>query len=155
MSKVIYGVDPDSKNHGVAVYRDGTLCELINLNTIQLYIHLSNHEKTAIRAGELEIHMENPNGNSSSSFSHHPRDTNVVKFKKSESVGRVKQAQVSVEQMAEELGIPVFLHKNSKCWKKGNDAVLFNRITGWQGRSNEETRSAAFFGHLGVESSKQ
>lgn len=150
MTKLIIGIDPDSNKHGIAIYRNGVLCELLNLNTIQLYKHITEHEKIALRAGEIEIHMENPNGNSSSSFSHLRSDPMTVKFKKSEGVGRVKHAQVSVEQMAEELGIKVVLHKNSKAWKKGNDKKLFERITGWQGRSNEETRSGAYFGYLGT-----
>lgn len=155
MIKVIYGIDPDSSRHGIAVYRKNEcskwyLCELLNLNSIQLYKHLNEFEKLAVRAGELEIHMENPCGVSSSSFSHRRSDPPAVKYKKSEGVGRVKQAQVSVEQVAAELKIPVVHHRNSKCWKKGNDSKLFERITKWQGRSNEETRSAAFFGYLGT-----
>lgn len=155
MSKVIYGIDPDSKRHGIAVYRNGVLCELLNMNTIELYIHITSSEKVALQSGELEIHMENPCGVSASTFSHNRKDPLPVKFKKSEGVGRVKQAQVSIEQTAEALNIPVTKYRNSSRWKKGNDAKLFNKITGWTGRSNEETRSAAHFGYLGVSNVQQ
>jgi hypothetical protein len=147
---LILGIDPDSNKHGVAVYRNGVLCELLNLNTIQLYKHIIEKEKVALKNKQIVIHMENPKGTSASCFSHNRSDSYPVKFKKSEGVGMCKQAQTSVEQMAEELGIQVILHKNSKCWKKGNDKVMFEKITGWIGRSNEETRSAAFMGYLGV-----
>lgn len=148
MSKVIYGIDPDSHAHGIAIYRKGVLCEILSLNTIQLYKHITTFEKTALKAGEIEIHMENPKGNNSSAFSHYSKEPMAVKFKKSESVGKVKQAQTSIEQMADELGIKVVLYKNSSCWKKGADKKLFEKITGWTGRSNEDTRSAAWFGYL-------
>lgn len=148
MSKIIIGLDPDSDKHGIAIYRKRVLCDLMNLNTIQLYIHITTFEKTALKAGEIEIHMEDPKRNSSSEFSHHPKDKLKVKFKKSESVGKVKQAQTSIEQMADELGIKVVLYKNSSCWKKGADKKLFEKITGWTKRSNEDTRSAAWFGYL-------
>jgi len=147
--KLVLGIDPDSDKHGIAVYRNGALSELLNLNTIQLYKHITEHEKVALKRGEIEIHMENPKGNNSSAFSHRPSDPQGVKFKKSEGVGRVKQAQHSIEQMAEELGIEVKLYRNSSAWKKGSDKKLFERATGWTGRSNEETRSAAYFGKLG------
>lgn len=149
MSKVIIGIDPDSSKYGISVYRSGVLCELLNMNIIELYIHLTKHEKVALRAGEIEIHMENPKGNSSSSFNHKHNMPQAAKFKISESVGMVKQSQNAIEQMAEILNIPVLLHRNSSAWKKGTQAELFKRVTVWKGRSNEETRSAAYFGWLG------
>ena len=149
MSMVIYGIDPDSNKLGVSVYRSGVLCELLNMNVIELYIHLTTFEKEALSTGALQFHIENPKGNSSSTFNHKPSDPVRVKYKKSEGVGMVKQAQNSVEQMAEVLNIPIKLYRNSSAWKKGSQAEMFKRITGWTGRSNEETRSAAYFGYLG------
>lgn len=148
--KVVIGCDPDSDKMGFAVYRNGVLCELLNLNGIQFYKWLIDNEKQSIKNKSIDIHMENPKGNSSSSFNHLPGLSNGAKFKISEKVGMCKQAQSTIEQIAGELDIPVKLHKNSKSWKKGGDKELFKRITKWQGLSNEETRSAAFFGYLGV-----
>ena len=155
MEYVVIGIDPDSEKHGIAIYRKNALCELLSLNSIELYVHLTQHEKTALSESRLVIHMENPLGNSSSAFSHSKSEPLSVKFKKSESVGRVKQAQRSVEQLAELLGIPVVHHRNSNAWKKGTQAELFKRITGWSGRSNEDTRSAAYFGWLGCKSTNR
>lgn len=147
-SKVIYAFDPDSDRHGVSVWRDGNLAELHNLNTIELYVHIVTKEALALKRGLIEFHMENPKGVSSSSFHHKSKDTLAVKFKKSENVGMVKQAQTSLEQLAELLGVKVVLHRNSKMWKK--DKALFEKITGWTGRSNEETRSSAWMGYQAV-----
>jgi hypothetical protein len=41
-------------------------------------------------------------------------------------------------------------HKVSKKWKDAAGKKEFERVTGWKGRSNEDTRSAAYFGYLGV-----
>ena len=56
--KTIIGIDPDSNKHGVAIYRQGVLSELLNLNTIQLYKHITESMKTE----DIEIHLENPKG---------------------------------------------------------------------------------------------
>ena len=145
---LVIGIDPDSNKHGVAVYRDGSLCELLNLNTIQLYKHITDNEKIALSNGEIVIHMENPKG-MKGVFSQRTGFGKSQDLMIGQKVGMCKQAQTSVEQMADELDIKVVLHKNSQSWKKGNNKKLFERITGWTGRSNEDTRSAAYFGYLG------
>lgn len=145
MSRVIIGADPDSHKHGVAVRIGSELSSLHNLNTIELYEFLKSEFKVAIDRKEIRIHLENPKGNNSSAFSHRSGDPLGVKFKKSEGVGQVKHAQACIEQIAEKLNIPVKLFRNSSRWKKGPDKKQFERITGWKGRSNEETRSAAWF----------
>ena len=35
-------------------------------------------------------------------------------------------------------------------WKDKHGKIEFESVTGWTGRSNEDTRSAAYFGMLGV-----
>lgn len=146
--KTIYGIDPDSNKHGIAVYRNNVLCELLNLNTVQLYKHITDNEKAALKAGTLVIHMENPKERKGV-FAQRTGNGKGQDLMIAQKLGMCKQAQSSIEQLAIELGIPVTLHRNSKQWKKGNDKKLFERITGWKGRSNEETRSGAYFGYLG------
>lgn len=150
MSKVIIGCDPDSNKNGFAIYRNGVLCELLNLNSIQFYLWLVENEKQSIKNKSIELHIENPNGNNASSFNHIKGQPQAVKFKISESVGKVKQAQISVEHVAEVLGIPIVHHRNSSMWKKGNGKKLFESNTKWTGRSNEETRSAAYMAFMGL-----
>jgi hypothetical protein len=142
--KVIMGIDPDSNKHGIAIYRDGVLTELLNMNTIQLYKHIT----TMMKKDDIVIHMENPKA-TKGVFRQRTGNGVGQDLMIAQKIGMVKQAQTSIEQMADELGIKFAHHRNSKCWKKGNDKVLFERITKWTGRSNEETRSAAYFGWLG------
>lgn len=154
MINVIYGIDPDSDRHGVSVWRRSDygkflLCELLNVNTIQLYKHLTTFEKQALSRSELEIHMENPLG-VKGVFSQRTGHGKSVDLMIAQKTGMVKQAQRSLMQMADELGVKYVLHKNSGCWKKGAQKTIFERVTGWHGRSNEETRSGAYMGWLGT-----
>ena len=146
--RVIIGIDPDSSKNGVAVMRNGVLCELLNLNVVQLYDWLKANEKLSIKNNEIVIAMENPKGSSSSAYKHKYGMNAGVKAKISEKVGMVKQAQSSIEQMAEVLNIPVVLYKNSSMWKNAAGKKSFEALTGWTARSNEDTRSAAHFSYI-------
>jgi hypothetical protein len=149
MSKLIYGCDPDSEKSGVSVYLNGELKELQCLTLIQIF----NHFMTETRHNEydsVELHIENLNGNKSSSFNHNKKMSAAVKYKISESVGKCKQVQIEIERMAEHFGIKIVHHKVSSAWKKGEAQTnQFKLATEWKGRSNEDTRSAAYFGFLG------
>ena len=146
--RVIMGIDPDSNKSGIAVMRNGVLCELLNLNVIQLYDWLKANEKLSIKNNEIVIAMENPKGSSSSAYKHKYDMNSAVNAKISEKVGMVKQAQASIEQMAEALKIPVVLYKNSSMWKNAVGKQSFEALTGWTARSNEDTRSAAYFSYI-------
>ena len=150
MKKLIIGVDPDVDGKGFAIYEDGVLKELDTISLIELtYIiesHISYWHSLCI-----ELHIEDLCANKSSAFSHRRDDPLAVKYKKSESVGRCKQMQLEVEKVAEHFDIKIVRHKVSSRWKKGPAALKeFKQVTGWKGRSNEDTRSAAYFGYLGV-----
>ena len=144
MSKVIIGCDPDSSKYGIAIYRKGVLTELLNLNIIELYIHITQFMKQ----DDIHIHLEDVKR--TKAVWHAQGMNKSVAAMAAQKVGMCKQSQTAIEQLAENLKIPVTLHRVSKNWKNGNSKELFKSITGWQGRSNEETRSAAWFGYLGV-----
>jgi hypothetical protein len=71
-----------------------------------------------------------------------------IKLKMAQSIGMCKQSQIELERLFESKGVKVVKHKISKMWKK--DKAQFEKVTGWTGRSNEDTRSAAYFGFLGL-----
>ena len=60
----------------------------------------------------------------------------------------VQQSQSELEGLFLYWDIKVVKHKISKMWKK--DKNQFEKVTGWTDRSNEDTRSAAYFGFLGL-----
>ena len=100
--------------------------------------------------GSAVIHIENVCGISYSGFHVRGKDSLPVKLKKAENVGMCKQAQREVEFMAEHLGVKVVKHPISPQWKNQAGKKMFERMTGWTGRSNEDSRSAAWFGYLGT-----
>jgi len=141
---VVIGCDPDSKAHGVAVYMDGRLIELRSFELLELQQYI---EQDCCGSNSIELHIENVCG-VSAAFNARDRKTNLnVKLKIAQHIGMCKQAQVEVERMAEANGVKVVKHKISKMWKK--DKAQFEKVTGWSGHSNEDTRSASWFGYLG------
>lgn len=143
MKKIIIGCDPDSNKSGIAIYKDGLLGMLECKSLVDIFHEFNFYSDNS----ECELHIENVNGISSNAFHVKSRDSLPVKLKKAEHVGKCKQAQIEIERMAEHFGIKVVHHRVSKQWKKNKEQFELN--TGWIGRSNEDTRSAAWFGFIG------
>ena len=140
MSKIVIGIDPDSKAHGVSVYADGELVDLRCMTLIDL-MNYTNWD------GSEVVHIENvceQNATFSKSFVKNNKANTTI----SRHIGKCQQAQIELERLFNYLGIKVVKHKISKAWKK--DKKQFELVTGWKGRSNEDTRSAAYFGWLGL-----
>ncbi len=147
MSKIIIGIDPDSKAHGVAVYLDGELIQLKSMPLMEFAFEVRNYD-TAFNG--IEVHIEDVCANNSVFMrpkkSYSGKDLAEVKAR-SRTLGKCQQAQIELERVCEWYKIKVVKHKISKVWKK--DKAQFEKVTGWGGRSNEDTRSAAYFGWLG------
>ena len=144
MPKIILGVDPDSKAHGIAVYADGVLVDLRCMALMQIIDYM-------IWKGDVTVHMEDVCANNAVFMkpkkSYSGKDLAEVKAR-SRTLGMVQQSQIELERVCEYYKIKVVKHKISKMWKK--DKAQFEKVTGWKGRSNEDTRSAAYFGYLGL-----
>ena len=149
MKKLIIGCDPDVDGKGFAMYEDGVLTEINAMSLIELtrrfQCMISDFPLI-----DIELHIEDVNGNKSSSFNHNAKQSKQVQNKISESVGRCKQMQLEVEKIAEHFDIKIVRYPVSSQWKNSAGKKEFERVTGWKGRSNEDTRSAAYFGYLGV-----
>ena len=148
MSKIIIGCDPDSKASGIAIYENRELDQLKCMTLIdifKLFYHLKVSRSDCI---DVELHIENLNGISASAFHYSSKDNQAVKSFKSQSVGKCKQVQVEIERIAEYYDVKIVHHKVSKMWKK--DRRQFELITNWKKQSNEDSRSAAYFGWLGA-----
>jgi len=142
MSKIVIGIDPDSKAHGVATYIDGVLHDLATLNNLDIY----NMVEHKYWGSNVTFSIEDVNG-VSAAFGARDSGRNIhVKLKMAQSIGMCKQAQIELERILENSYVKVVKHNISKMWKK--DKAQFEKVTGWKGRSNEDTRSAAYFGWL-------
>ena len=141
MPKIVIGIDPDSKAHGVAVYIDG---ELIAMDCLTL-TELMTRIESLTTYSNAEYHIEDVCSNNASF--HGKRQPVSVQKDIGRRIGMVQQAQTELIRVLEHYLIPYKLHKPSKQWKKNK--AQFEMATGWAGRSNEDTRSAAYFGFLG------
>ena len=143
MSKIIIGIDPDSKAHGVSIYMDG---KLTGLNCLSLVDIVKMIPKWQELDKTVEFHIEDVCANNA--VFRAVGNNQKVAGAMGRSIGKVQQSQIELERfLASFLMFPV-KHKISKMWKK--DKAQFEKVTGWKGRSNEDTRSAAYFGWLGV-----
>lgn len=143
MSKIIIGIDPDSKSHGFAAYSGGKL-QILECKTLLEIIEFTKQ----FFVSDIEVHIEDVNGVSAAFMARDKKANIHIKLKMAQSIGMCKQSQIELERLFESKGIKVVKHKISKMWKK--DKAQFEKITGWTGRSNEDTRSAAYFGFLGL-----
>lgn len=138
LSKYVIGVDPDSKKHGVATYRNGRLAQLDMMSTIDVVEHAQACNMAIVSIEDVAsnkfVYSRNTN-------------TKAVQSNIAMKVGRCQQAQIELERLLEHFGVTVIRHKPQRGnWAKNK--TQFERVTGWIGRSNEDTRSAAYFGYL-------
>jgi len=153
MSKVILGVDPDSSKSGFSVFDNGKLFDVSCKSLIEIYQFLENEMQHNIPS-VYELHIENVNGISSNAFNMNRKDPLPVKLKKAEHVGKCKQAQIEIERIAEHFDIKVVRHSVSKMWKDSKTGKVALADLGWHCQSNEDSRSACYFGYLGVKLDK-
>lgn len=139
---IVIGIDPDSDKHGVAVYDNGLLTDLQNLSTPHLIELIESWPKKSVRASIENVLKNN--------FAYYDRSNKTKRAYGAllRSIGRNQQAQQEIMTWLNFLGIEYELHDPSKHWKK--DRSEFQRVTGWNGSSNEDTRSAAYFGFLSL-----
>jgi hypothetical protein len=136
---IVIGVDPDSNKHGIAIYKDGKLIELNEWGIVELI------ESAHMLREEVLFSIEDV---ASQSFVY-ARNVNskAVQSNIAMKVGRCQQAQIEFQRMLDHLGFKYVLHKPQKGnWAKKK--AIFERTTGWTKRSNEDTRSAAYFGFI-------
>lgn len=142
MGKIIIGIDPDSKVHGVAVYVDGELKGLSGLELTEFMVMIP---KWKSEFDSLEVHIEDVCANNAVFRTGGNAKVNMSIARR---LGMVQQSQIELERLFYHHLIAPIKHKISKMWKK--DKSQFEKVTGWTGRSNEDTRSAAWFGYLGL-----
>jgi hypothetical protein len=136
--KKVIGIDPDVEKNGVAVYENKKLVALRNLKFTELCEFILNN-KEAVYAIENVMDI-------TATFKKQYATTQGAVRKVSYSVGRNAQVGYHLIDFLDHHHIPYKLLPIAKHWKKQQET--FKRFTGWSGRSNEETRSAAYFGFL-------
>ena len=138
---ITVGIDPDSSAHGVAVYEGKKLMQLYKLPLLEIMDLLNLHDKD-----NLKVSIENVCANNFV-YARNAQANKNAHAKVALSIGRCQQSQTELMRLLDKLDIPYVLHKPQKGnWAK--DKTMFERVTGWSKKSNEDTRSAAYFGYL-------
>ena len=143
MAKIVIGVDPDSDRHGTAIYRDG---ELIKLATQETYFTALNAKKYKDLGDDVLVSIEDVCANDFV-YTRNTKKNKAVHAKVALCIGRCQQAQKELMRLLDYFKIEYVLHEPSAAnWVKNKSR--FQAVTGWSKRSNEDTRSAAYFGFL-------
>lgn len=143
MSRVVLGIDPDANLHGVAVFENGLLTDLrkMYLTEIMTYIQEKRREVPFLLVGMENVLHTN-------AVFEDKAQRNIRKHAKvSNNIGRCQQSCIELMRLFAYLDQPYQLIKpTGRDWK--HNKALFEKITGWTGKSNEDTRSAAYFGWI-------
>ncbi|WP_286694061.1 hypothetical protein [Spongiibacter sp. UBA1325] len=136
---VVVGIDPDANKHGVAIYQDGKLVALEMLTAIEIIERHTEGARYSIEDVLVNKFVYARNRHASVS----------AQSKIAMQVGRVQQAQEELVRLLKHYGADVVFQRPQKGnWAKHKS--MFEKVTGWTGRSNEDTRSAAYFGWLAL-----
>lgn len=139
---MIIGIDPDLVKSGVAVTVDGQIITLDAMRFFDLCRFIDEHKHQCV------FHLENVE----SSRAVYQRNVNQSGMRKiAQNVGQVKAVCRLLVEYLDGAGANYKLIKPlvGHVKKAKNDAEFFNRLTGWEGRSNEDKRDAALLALYG------
>jgi len=153
---LIIGIDPDSQAHGVAYWKDEKLIDITTMTLMDIVnTFLVFDVDCTFSVEHVEINKPIFAGKKALNFRSHGR--------KGQNVGQCKQAQIELVRAldyykAKYILIPPTKGNWGSCKTPAITKAMtnqFKKVTGWQGRSNSDTRSAAFFGFLAINRLKQ
>ena len=136
------GIDPDLKKSGVAIIDNDGIEKMLSLPFFDLTEFIKANQGN-------EFILENVVANKPT-FTR-PGANQAVMKRISQNVGQVKAVQLLLVEFFERENIPVTLVNplRGSIKKAKTNAEYFNRITGWQGRSNADQRDAALLALYG------
>lgn len=142
MKKVkVIAIDPDMRKSGVAyIAENGEVIDLQALSISQLSDVIHAYHNSVIYA----IEDVNKHG---TVYRHNRKGGASVQARIAQNIGMVKAAGVMIIDVIESATgrkpvlAPLGIGKQTK-----RNAKLFNQLTGWQGKTNEDTRDAACIG---------
>ena len=147
-SKIIVGIDPDSDRHGYAVYKDRKLIVCASACTVEIIQNYLPDFNPLATIFSIENVMQNQ-----FVYARNRKVTKAAESKVAMHIGRCQQAQLELMKWLDYYKIPYVLHAPQKGnWSDKKE--LFEKITGWTGRSNPDSRAAAFFGFLALQNNK-
>lgn len=147
MEKITIGIDPDSDRMGFSVYVGA---ELVVCATATIVEIITGHLPEYLAVGDVVFSIENVMANKFV-YARNQKQSKSAQSTVAMAVGRCQQNQIELMRWLDHYGVPYMLHKPQRGnWAKNKE--LFEKITGWKGRSNPDSRAAAFFGFLQLKS---
>jgi hypothetical protein len=144
MSKVLIGIDPDVTKSGVCIYNSKDNFQLKNLRFFELFKLLKFY--TLVQEMELEIYIE-AGWLNKSNWHKVVNGSSNINAQIGQRTGANHETGKKIVEMCEYLGLNYHLIKPTKTKV---DAITFNKITNYKGRTNQEQRDAAMliFGRI-------
>ncbi|WP_407829356.1 hypothetical protein [Shewanella algae] len=142
---LVVGIDPDLEASGLAIVNRNKIAELKKMPFVELIEFI-----TAL-AADNDVVVKLEDVNLWKSVKKRPGTNDLVMRKISQNVGQVKATATHIKDLLNSKGINVILVKPLRGpvkQAKANSAY-FNKLTGWNGRSNEDTRDAALIALFG------
>ncbi len=141
MTEMVIGIDPDLKENGVGIVSSGQLVDMQALDFFKLQTFIQEQHAKGAHFAVENVSVNKPRFMRALKAGSY----NAQNDKISQNVGMVKAVQVLIVQFLDLIGASYTLVKplggTAKAAKK--DAKLFNRMTGWTGRSSADKRDAA------------
>ena len=135
------GIDPDFVKSGIAVIQGKTILHLESLSFVDLFEYIA----AAGPKESITIKVENPEA-IKPLFGEKVKNKRSVRVKICQDVGACKATARLICEVLESQGYRVTKVRPLKGQHKRQakkDGNYFNKITGWQGRTNEDKRDAA------------
>ena len=139
-AKYIIGIDPDMRKSGVAViHQDGSIVELQSMSIVELSVLAKDMKRSVFAIEDVNKH--------GTIYQHNRKGSQGVQARIAQNVGMVKAAGSMIAELIEDAtGRPPIMAPLGIGKQVKRSAKLFNQLTGWQGKSNEDTRDAACIG---------
>lgn len=143
LQRMVIGVDPDSAKIATAEYIDGKLDCLFTLLLPDLVYRILGAKE---HGREVVVSIENVLANNFV-YSRNNQSSKAAQAKVGISIGRCQQSQTELMRWLDHIKVPYVLHRPTR-YNWHDNKSLFEKVTGWSKQSNDDTRSAAYFGWL-------
>ena len=145
MTIIRIGVDTDTEKHGVAIYHDRKLIDLAMVATLDFDQFVYLGENPAVN---LLFIIEDVCINKFI-YTRNKKQSRAVQDTIALSVGKNQQAETELLRYLDRLNMKYKLVPPTRGnW--ANKTKMFQRLTRWPKSGNIDTRSAAFFGYMGL-----
>ncbi|SEG21042.1 hypothetical protein [Marinobacterium lutimaris] len=147
------GIDPDQEKCGVGIANGAKLVDMKALHLFELMTLIDQYVEAGAKFVVEDVELAKPTF--PKNFGKKPLtpvQKQKIREKISQDVGRVKCLGRLVVAYLKQAGADYVAIKPLGGYAKQTkkDAALFNRITGWTGRSNEDQRDAAMLALFGT-----